>query len=76
LWLVWIAALSSGLTIAKDKKFMANVTEQALEARTRRAARRIGLQARKSRARYSIHHIELIAIIADAISRGLTRRFA
>ena len=55
---------------------MADVTEQALEARTRRAARRIGLQARKSRARrYSIHHFELIANIADAISRGLTRRF-
>ena len=53
---------------------MADVTEQALEARTRRAERRIGLQARKSRARYSIHHFELIAI-ADAISRRLTRRF-
>src|SRR5262245_9637028 len=31
LWLVWIAALSSGLTIAKDQKFMTDVTEQALK---------------------------------------------
>jgi len=50
---------------------MTDVTEQALEA----PARRIGLQARKSRGRYSIHHFKLIAIIANAISRGLTRRF-